>query len=718
MPVIDDQFPTLVTDRRGSPRGGARKGEVLGERYEIHDHLGTDAFTDDYRAIDQENDQTVLVHIVDPSLLPERDDASRTLKRLRAVIGYGGRYLPGIVSAEAEGQRVMAVEPWPTGTRLRDVLDVRASRAEPFTLRELLPVTAYLEAALNALPDGHRHGSVIAERIYVAEGQFRLAGGFLVAALPESAVSAVVGADSRLRLAFAPEVLQGGARRSSDLYSTACIVFEALFGRLPAPDEKPPASLGAVSVRLGELLRRDTYARPARLTGLVRAMAEATGLPIPELDPEKFDRRVELLRTEPDARALVDDDAGVELGAPATVPMDPDIAMAMASTDPTPFVEPTTDESYLEDLATEAMAAPVRIVESDESSEETQVRGAPLAPDPARPEIRRRAIEGAAREGTMEVDASQFMEAAEPAEADAEPPPDLDAIHGAALGANADDTARRPPVSRAEAPVERAAPRPLPVDRTGEIHERDLELLEESARALAPTLPGTNATRPALTSALPAGASRQIASPAKPDDGLASQAPVPATPSAAAPSMPAPAMPAPSMPIAAAPSMPAPSMPAPAVSLASMSPMMPVPRPPALEEALENLAPAVPVAYAPAIAEPPIAVAPHAMPEPHPGHAPPVAAAQPVHPMFPVRRDATPRMAFHERTHAEPVRRKRSNGSLAGWLILLVAMIIASLIVATGMWISSERTREERDRRLRERYEEIQRREQAREPTP
>jgi hypothetical protein len=71
-------------------------------------------------------------------------------------------------------------------------------------------------------------------------------------------------------------------------------------------------------------------------------------------------------------------------------------------------------------------------------------------------------------------------------------------------------------------------------------------------------------------------------------------------------------------------------------------------------------------------------------------------------------------MAFHERTHAEIPRRKRPPSSnLAGWLILIAAMIVASLIVATGMWISAERTRTEQERRLRERYEQIQRRDQG-----
>lgn len=724
MSVADDQGPTIVSQKRTNPRGGAKKGEVLGERYEIHDHIRTDAFTDSYRAIDQESERAVLVHIVDTSLLPERDDASRTLKRLRAAMGYGGKYLPGIVSAEAEGQRVMAVEPWPIGTRLRDVLDARAARAEPFTLRELLPVVAYLDAALAALPDGHRHGSVIAERVYVAEGEFRLAGGFLVAALPESAVSAVVGADPRLRLAFAPEVLQGGARRSSDLYSAACIVFEALFGRLPAPDEKPPSQLGPVSIRLGELLRRDTYARPARLHGLIRAIAEAAELAIPDVDPEKFDRRAELLRTEPDAKALADDD-GAGIVDPATVPFDSDAAL-LAATDPQPFVEATADEDYLEDMPTEAGAEPASVEEED-GRDATQVRG---APQPSKREVHRRAIPGAAREGTMEIDASQLMDAA-PEEAldpgkiatlrNETTAPEL----AAPAIENADDTAPRPALS-------------LPVDRTGEIHESDLELIENAARALG--------VEEVKTTAAPARA-RSIPAPVLP--AALVTAPHGSVPPGAAPSRPSAAAAAPSLPSLSQPSKPAPakpSMPAPAIALGSVPPPSIAARP--IASAPASIAPLA-VAQAPVAAAPPhvaLAPAPALAPNatapsvlaPVPQISPEAASAaafgsvdivvepasadpafaQPspsvhVAPAYPVRRDATPKMAFHERTHAEIPRRKRPPSSnLAGWLILIAAMIVASLIVATGMWISAERTRTEQERRLRERYEQIRRRDQ------
>lgn len=284
---------TLVTGSASARSRAPRRGQVLGERYELLERLEHDGLCGSYRAFDQETEETVLLRVIHQNLLADDEERQTVVERLQSVVGTGGRFVPGLLDCDREGRAVYVVEPMPQGTSFREVMIARTMRSERFAPRELLPVVARLVSGLLAVPPPWRHGDVRAERIWIDPDNLAIAGAFIVAALPEGAVAAALQADATLRNAFAPEVIRGNAGDAADRWAVARVTWEALTGLAPptpGTPVPPRPSLG----KLDDLLRRhlsvDPAARPPTLHPVVDALAEMAAMPVPDLDPAPFRR--------------------------------------------------------------------------------------------------------------------------------------------------------------------------------------------------------------------------------------------------------------------------------------------------------------------------------------------------------------------------------------------------------------------------------------------
>ena len=317
-----DTDSTLVT---GAPLGGRapRRGDVLGERYEIVAVLDSDSLAVTHRALDQETNRTVLLRSLVPGLLGEKD-ARRLVERLKPLVGHGGRVLAPVRDVDREGALAFTVEAWPEGTSLRAVLDARRAKGQPLRPEELLPVVARLAAAIASIPEPTYHGDVRPQRVWVRPDGLALTGGFLLGALPGDVLEGALRGDVALRRQFAPEVGEGMGGRPSDRFAVAAICWEALTGKWPEPGPKvAPPQAGAAGEVLVRFLHPDPASRPASLDSLVAALAQAAGLPVPRVDVEPIPALPATGNEEP--TALVESDEGdhlstSEMAAPATDP--------------------------------------------------------------------------------------------------------------------------------------------------------------------------------------------------------------------------------------------------------------------------------------------------------------------------------------------------------------------------------------------------------------
>jgi hypothetical protein len=271
-----------------------RRGDVIGERYEIRGRLRDDPFSHGFLALDQESEEQVLLRVVRAELL-ETADRNAVVRALRRFVGVGGRFLPGLLDADRDGPFVYATEPVPSGVTLRDVLDGRLREGTPLEPTELLPVVGYLDAALNAIPNAMRHGDVQAELVWIDRDRLELTGAFFVPALPAGAVAAVLQRHGDLRRRYAPELLQGIGGAAADRFGVGAIVHEALTLRPPPPPgESVSSSLGALAAPLAALLHPDLTKRAHDLDALLETLSRLSGHPPLELDAGEFqvDRRM------------------------------------------------------------------------------------------------------------------------------------------------------------------------------------------------------------------------------------------------------------------------------------------------------------------------------------------------------------------------------------------------------------------------------------------
>lgn len=278
---------TDATHVTGSPTGpgASQPGDVLAERYELLELIDADGVALSFRALDQESERQVLVRVLAGPGLPA-DVCDQVVQRLQGLVGVGGRFLASLLDADREKRSPFTVEAWPRGTQLSSILDSRRSRGDALGPREALPVIAQLDAALGALPKGLHHGDVRAERVWLDTDGLRLTGPFLLAVLPAEELADRVAGLGPGAVAYAPETKHGASGRASDAWGVGSIAWEALTGRSPETIADAPEVTGALLDAFAELLQDEPNGRPIGLDELVRCVAREAGLSIPDLDPE------------------------------------------------------------------------------------------------------------------------------------------------------------------------------------------------------------------------------------------------------------------------------------------------------------------------------------------------------------------------------------------------------------------------------------------------
>ena len=279
---------TAVTGAPAPGLASPRRGQVVGERYEVRGRLRDDPFSFGFLAFDQETEDTVLLRVVRPELV-DAGARGAVLSALRKAVGIGGKFLPGLLDADRDGAFLFTTEPVPAGVSLRDVLDRRLAQGQKHSAEEALPVVAQLQAALAAIPPPLRHGDVRADLVWVDPNGLQLTGAFLVPALPAGVVAAVLQRHGDLRRRTAPEVLRDSAADAADRFGVAAIAHEMLtLAPPPDPGAGVSPALGPLGEPLAALLHPDPRRRTGSLDALVERLASTAGLAPPELEPAPF----------------------------------------------------------------------------------------------------------------------------------------------------------------------------------------------------------------------------------------------------------------------------------------------------------------------------------------------------------------------------------------------------------------------------------------------
>jgi serine/threonine protein kinase len=244
-----DDFSGLQRKLRQTGRDWSRPatlqpGDVVGQRYEVVDVIGSAVLGVVYQALDQEVEIPVALKIIADEFLPDQEARDRFVQALDPARDLVHENLVRFFEVGEDRGRCFYVTQLLEGLTLRKVMQLRREKGQRFSLNEVEPIFVQLCRALGATHEGMPHGGLKPENIIILPDLLKITDFGLPQAVPRAAyLTAQREAGEAFRY-LAPEIRAKrtyGAR--ADVYSVAAILVELLTGE---PHEEGVSSLGGI----------------------------------------------------------------------------------------------------------------------------------------------------------------------------------------------------------------------------------------------------------------------------------------------------------------------------------------------------------------------------------------------------------------------------------------------------------------------------------------
>jgi serine/threonine protein kinase/formylglycine-generating enzyme required for sulfatase activity len=234
------QAPGVSTRRRGGIEGAPYKpGDTVAKRYAIRDLLGAGPVGYVFRAFDQTHDVEVALKVINPRLLQEPEERTQFSLVLKVGKKLNHPYLSRVYDEGFDQDRPFFTAQLIEGMTLRRMMEMRAAKGQPFTLREVEPLLTQIAAALDAAHRYGPHSDLKPENIIVLPDVLKVTDYGLALGIPRLPfVQAQKG--YRAESYIAPEYVSGAEIDvRMDIYSLSVIVGEMLTGLMPGEDGIP-----------------------------------------------------------------------------------------------------------------------------------------------------------------------------------------------------------------------------------------------------------------------------------------------------------------------------------------------------------------------------------------------------------------------------------------------------------------------------------------------
>ncbi len=226
--------------RRGAIEGAPYKpGDTVAKRFAIRELVGAGPIGFVFRALDQTHDVEVALKVINPRLLQEPEERTQFSLVLKVGKKLNHPYLQRVYDEGFEQDRPYFTVQLIEGMTLRRMMEMRAAKGQPFTLREVEPLLTQVAAALDAAHRYGPHSDLKPENIIVLPDVLKVTDYGLALGIPRLPfVQAQKG--YRAESYIAPEYIAGGEIDARmDIYSLAVIVGEMLTGLMPGEDGIP-----------------------------------------------------------------------------------------------------------------------------------------------------------------------------------------------------------------------------------------------------------------------------------------------------------------------------------------------------------------------------------------------------------------------------------------------------------------------------------------------
>ncbi len=231
-----DKFKVLQRRLRQTSRqlfeaAAYQVGELVADRYEITDVVGTGALGMVYKALDQEEEVEVAVKVLSGEYLPDEGSRKHFLTSLQRVRDLVHENVVKYLDVDRDGDRCFYVMQFLEGLTLRKIIDLRSSKGQTFSLNEVEPICNQLCEALGNTAWQIVHGGMKPENVIILPDLLKVTDFALADALPLEAYIAAQRGSGDAAKYMAPELCeQEDYDVRADVYSLAVIVLEMLTG--------------------------------------------------------------------------------------------------------------------------------------------------------------------------------------------------------------------------------------------------------------------------------------------------------------------------------------------------------------------------------------------------------------------------------------------------------------------------------------------------------
>lgn len=236
--------------------------ESLGRRFRMRQLLHTERLGATYLAHDAELELEVALKVLRPDFFPTAVERNRLAGACALAQRLCTPNLSRVLHADTQGCFPYFTTRLVHALSLRQVLEERAEKKQPFALREVIDFVAQIAAALEVVhAELPAHGLLRPENVWILPGHIKLADFHLGAAIPPQELNAL-RAEAPNHLWLAPDVSLGiPLSRASDVYSLARITW-VMLRAVPPPANDEQRLPRALETLLARSTAEDPSARP------------------------------------------------------------------------------------------------------------------------------------------------------------------------------------------------------------------------------------------------------------------------------------------------------------------------------------------------------------------------------------------------------------------------------------------------------------------------
>ena len=276
-------------------------GELIAERYELEEIVGTGGMSSVYRAHDRLLERDVALKVLHEHFGDDGDHVERFRREARAVAQLSHPNIVTVIDRGEQDGRQFIVFEYVSGENLKSLIEREAPLPERDAVRIALEVA-------RALAFAHEHGlvhrDVKPQNVLLTEhGEAKVTDFGIARSLDRDVRGGLTQTGTVMGTSdyIAPEQARGSkASVGTDIYSLGVVLYELLTGELPFSGENFVAvAMRHINEPVPSVLERRPDVSPRLDAAIQRAMAKDPRRRFPSM--EAFGKELEACLAEPDA---------------------------------------------------------------------------------------------------------------------------------------------------------------------------------------------------------------------------------------------------------------------------------------------------------------------------------------------------------------------------------------------------------------------------------